>query len=158
MRKRVFGRQFKRDANERKALFRGLMTALVLRERITTTVEKAKAIRPSIEKLVTKAKKGNGYAARIVAPHLYAAGVEKFVTDIAPRFANRQGGYTRIIRVGGRLKDNAQMAIMEWTEKAATTENTVSKSVRTVKNSGKQRLQDSAKTVVAKKAKTRKTK
>lgn len=148
MRKRVFGRQFKRDTNERKSLFRGLMTALVVKERITTTLEKAKAIRPSIEKLVTKAKRGNGSATRVITPHLYPKAVQKFVTDIAPRFADRQGGYTRIIRVGNRIKDNAQMAVIEWTEKPATTVNTVQDTENIEKKNQR-------KTVVARKKKAK---
>ncbi|MBI4078954.1 MAG: 50S ribosomal protein L17 [Candidatus Levybacteria bacterium] len=165
MRKRVFGRQFKRDTNERKALFKGLMSSLVLNERITTTIEKAKAIRPKLEKLVTKAKKGNGASYRIIVPYLTASAIKKFMGEVAPRFINRPGGYTRIIRVGNRIKDNAQMAIMEWTEKPAAIEHTVKKTVRTTKNSGKQpvltrgrRSQDGAKTVVARKPIIRKAK
>lgn len=117
MKKKVFGRQFKRDANERKALFKGLMTSLVLYEQIKTTREKAKAIQPSIEKLVTKAKKANGNAKRLVAPYLSPIALEKFLTQVAPRFAKRPGGYTRIIRIGNRVKDNASVVLMEWTEK-----------------------------------------
>ena len=117
MRKNVFGRQFKRDANERKALFKNLLTSLVLEERIKTTPAKAKAIRGAADKLVTKAKKGGDEAFRALAPDVNYNAVAKLVNDIAPRFVGRQGGYTRIIRVGRRIADNAPQVLMEWVEK-----------------------------------------
>lgn len=117
MKKNVFGRQFKRDANERKALFKNLLTSLVLSERITTTVEKAKAIKGAADKLVTKAKKGGNHAVRMVEGDLNHDAVVKLIEDIAPRFENRQGGYTRVIKTHRRVADNAAMAFIEWTEK-----------------------------------------
>jgi large subunit ribosomal protein L17 len=112
MRKHYFGRQLKRDANERKALFKNLLTSLVLEERITTTEAKAKAIRAAADKLVTKAKKADAFAR--LAPDVRHVAAAKLITAIAPRFADRQGGYTRIIRVGRRVADNAPQVIMEW--------------------------------------------
>jgi len=117
MKKHVFGRQFKRDANERKALFKNLLTSLVLQERIKTTVEKAKAIRGTADKLVTKAKKGGDLAYKQLHPDINTDAVVKMLNDIAPRFTNRQGGYTRIIKAERRVADNAAMAYIEWTEK-----------------------------------------
>jgi large subunit ribosomal protein L17 len=118
MRKNVFGRQFKRDANERKALFKNLLTSLVLEERIQTTPAKAKAIRAAADKLITKAKKGGQDALRTLAPDVNHNAVVKIVNDIAPRFANRQGGYTRIIKLGSnRVADNAPQVLMEWVER-----------------------------------------
>jgi large subunit ribosomal protein L17 len=120
MRKNVFGRQFKRDANERKALFKNLLTSLVLEERIKTTPAKAKAIRSAADKLVTKAKKGGPDALRTLAPDVNYNAVVKLVNDIAPRFANRQGGYTRILKfANNRVADNAPQVIMEWVERAS---------------------------------------
>lgn len=118
MRKNIFGRQLKRSSNERKALFKSLLTSLVLYERIQTSEAKAKAIKADADKLITKAKKGGLEAYRLIEPRLANAAVKKLLTTIAPRFANRQGGYTRIIRVGSRLKDNSPEVILEWTEKA----------------------------------------
>jgi large subunit ribosomal protein L17 len=118
MRKNVFGRQLKRDSNERKALFKSLLSSLVLYESIQTTEAKAKAIKSDADKLITKAKKGGLHAYRLVEPELYTDAVKKLLNTIAPRFTNRQGGYTRIIRVGRRLKDNGQEVIIEWTEKS----------------------------------------
>ncbi len=117
MRKKVFGRQLKRDKNERKALFKSLLSSLVLYESIQTTEAKAKAIKAQADKLITKAKKGGLHSVRLVSPELSTTQVvKKLLNIIAPRFANRQGGYTRIIRAGKRLKDNAQEVILQWTE------------------------------------------
>ena len=117
MRKNVFGRQLKRDSNERKALFKGLASSLVLEERIQTTEQKAKSIKGQVERLVTKAKVGDMNAERYIQPYLNADAVSKMMRDIAPRFKSRPGGYTRIIRMGRRLQDNASMVILEWVEK-----------------------------------------
>src|SRR5579862_7965633 len=122
MKKHVFGRQLKRDANERKALFKNLLTSLVIEERITTTEAKAKAIKAAADKLVTKAKKGGPDAFRSLAPDVRYDAVTKLVNTLAPRFANRQGGYTRIIKVGRRVADNAPQAVMEWVDRASASE------------------------------------
>ena len=116
MKKNVFGRQFKRDANERKALFKNLLTSLVMEERIQTTEAKAKAIKAAADKLVTRAKKGGPNAQRFLAPEVNHNAVVKLMTDIGPRFATRQGGYTRIIKTKNRVADNATQVLMEWTE------------------------------------------
>jgi large subunit ribosomal protein L17 len=122
MRKRVFGKQLKRDKNERKALFKTLLSSLVMYETIKTTEAKAKAIKPTAEKLITKAKKGGLHAYRLVEPELSTEAVKKLINSIAPRFASRQGGYTRIMRAGRRVKDNSQEVIIEWTERASQIE------------------------------------
>lgn len=119
MRKNVFGRQLKRDTNERKALFKSLMSALVLKERIKTTEEKARAIRGQVEKLVTKAKIKGEAARSILSAYLLPNALDKMIKEIAPRFKERPGGYTRIIKLGRRFGDDAMMVLMEWT---ATTE------------------------------------
>jgi len=136
MRKNVFGRQFKRDKNERTALFKGLISSLILHERIKTTEDKAKAIRGQVDKIITKAKsgsqtssdlakatsdlakakKGEAIARNLLQGKLPKREIEKVIHEIAPRFKDRQGGYTRIIRIGRRFSDNAQMVLMEWTE------------------------------------------
>ena len=118
MKKKILGRKFKRDKNERKALFKGLMSSLVLHDRIETTEEKAKAIKPIVEKLVTKAKKGGNQSLLIVKDNLAPNAYDILVKNVAPRFKDRNGGYTRIIRLGERLGDKAQMVILEWVEKA----------------------------------------
>jgi len=118
MRKNVFGRQFKRDRNERRALFKSLLSSLVLHDRIKTSEAKAKAVKADADKLITKAKKGGLHAYRLIEPDLTIDAVKKLISSVAPRFEKRQGGYTRIIRTEKRLKDNTQEVILEWTEKA----------------------------------------
>lgn len=122
MKKKVFGRQFKRDANERKALFKGLMTDLVMRESIQTTLPKAKSIKGQVEKLVSKAKVRGPQAKQFIQPFVSSQAVDKIITDLAIRFADRPGGYTRIVKLGSRFSDNADMAVIEWVEKAVVVE------------------------------------
>jgi large subunit ribosomal protein L17 len=119
MKKKVFGRKLKRDVNERNSLFKGLMSSLILHEKIETTEEKAKSIRASVEKLVTKAKKSGDQAYHFIQPHVYKEAGVKLVQEIGPRFQQRNGGYTRIIKIGRRLSDNAAMVVMEWVDKKA---------------------------------------
>lgn len=117
MKKHVFGRQLNRDTNERKALFKGLVNALVMEESITTTEAKARAIRGQVEKIITKAKNRGVESRRFLQPWLQAEQLEKVMNDLAGRFANRPGGYTRIIKLGERFGDNASMAVIEFVEK-----------------------------------------
>lgn len=116
MRKNIFGRQFKRDTNERKALFKSLISSLILQERIKTTEEKAKAIRAEVDKIITRAKKGEEIAKHFLQSKLPQNAIKKVIFKIAPRFEKRQGGYTRIIKLGRRFSDNAKMVLMEWVE------------------------------------------
>jgi len=116
MRKNVFGRRFKRDTNQRKALFKSLLSSLVLKERIKTTEAKAKAVKRDADKIITKAKEKGKDAKRLLSSYLFPNAIDKLMEKIAPRFAKRQGGYTRIVRLGKRVSDNAEMVLMEWTE------------------------------------------
>lgn len=129
MKKHVFGRQFKRDANERKALFKNLLTSLVLAERIETTEAKAKAIKADADKLITKAKialpagrQDGTHAFRMLEAKVNHNAVVKLIEDLGPRFAARNGGYTRIIKTRRRVADNAPMVILEWVERASANE------------------------------------
>lgn len=116
MKKHIFGRKFKRDVNERKALFKGLMSSLVLNEKIETTESKAKAIKAEVDKLVTRAKKDTVLARKLLSPKLSSDALEKMISDIAPRFSKRQGGYTKMVRLGKRFGDDSSMVLIEWTE------------------------------------------
>src|ERR1035437_288230 len=174
MKKNVFGRKFKRDKNERKALFKSLMSALVMNERIQTSEAKAKAIRPEIEKLVTKAKKGGNAAKLVIEKSLTREAFERIIKEIAPRFEKRQGGYTRLIKLGERFGDNSPVVVMEWTEvataiipvevtekavkpkKTEKLEKTIDKSDKKVKDAGK--LSRVKKSSSAKPSKTKKSK
>ena len=126
MRHRIAGRILGRDSAHRKALFRNLIRELYLHERITTTEAKARAVRADAEKLITKAKNALGdggnrvHAQRLIVSYLGDKTVAKRVFDeIAPRFMERPGGYTRIIKLGKRLGDAADMAILELVERSA---------------------------------------
>ena len=118
MRKNVFGRQFSRDTNQRKALFKSLTSSLILDESIKTTLEKAKAIKGDVDKIVNKAKKGdNGLKVQLLQRSLGTDAMNKVIKDIAPRFKDRTSGYTRIVKLGRRFSDNALMVLMEWAVK-----------------------------------------
>ncbi len=110
------GRKLNRSASHRLALMRNLTCALIERERIITTVAKAKAMRPFAERLITLAKKGTLHARRLVLARLgnQKAAVQKLFKEIGPRYADRPGGYTRIIkRPQNRLGDGGPTAFIE---------------------------------------------
>ncbi len=115
MRHKVAGRLFGRTANQRKALLRGLVVSLFEYQRIETTVAKAKAIKAMAEKLVTFGKRGDLHAKRMVMSYIpNRAVVAKLFAEIAPRFADRNGGYLRIVHTRQRVNDRAPMAIIEF--------------------------------------------
>ena len=108
------GRKLGRTTAHRKALLRNLATALLEHERIVTTEPKAKELRRVADKLVTLGKRGNLHARRQALQVVQSnAVVQKLFNEIAPRFAGRQGGYTRILRLGYRPGDAAAMAVIE---------------------------------------------
>ena len=114
MRHMKAGRTFNRDTNARKALFIGLAKNLIEKEQIKTTLPKAKELRSYVEKLITRARKGDSEAHRYVFAALQdKAATNKLVTEVAPKFANRNGGYTRIIKTRIRKGDAAEMAFIE---------------------------------------------
>ena len=108
------GRKLGRTTAHRKALLRNLATALLEHERIVTTEPKAKELRRVADKLVTLGKRGDLHARRQALQVVRSnAVVRKLFNDIAPRFAERQGGYTRVLRLGYRPGDAAAMAVIE---------------------------------------------
>lgn len=114
MRHGVSGRKFDMPTAQRKALFRGLVRSLFIHGKITTTLPRAKEIRPMAEKMITLGKDGSVPARRRALEFVTDKDViDKLFSDIAPRYTTRQGGYTRIIKVGKRLGDNADMAVIE---------------------------------------------
>jgi large subunit ribosomal protein L17 len=118
MRHRISGRTFGRRSGPRKALLRGLIANLILAERITTTVAKAKELRKHIEPLITLAKRGDLHARRQIAGEVYGkVQVQKLFDDLAVRFKDRQGGYTRIMKSNQRLGDGAPMAFIEFLDR-----------------------------------------
>jgi large subunit ribosomal protein L17 len=106
------GRKFSREAGPRKALFKNLASQVILYEKVTTTLEKAKEIRPVVEKLITKAKKGTladrRNAGKVLSNNDKA--LEKLFAELGPLYKDRNGGYTRIIKLDNRVGDNAKMA------------------------------------------------
>lgn len=118
MRHGVAGRKFSRPTNQRLAMYRGLVTDLFRYERIRTTEPKAKEIQAQAEKLITLGKRGDLHARRLAIARLYGTEiVDKLFHVISPRFAERPGGYTRVIKLTPRLGDNAPMALIELTER-----------------------------------------
>jgi large subunit ribosomal protein L17 len=108
------GVKLKRDIGGRRALLRGLVTNVIEEERITTTVPKAKAARPLVEKMITLAKEDNLHTRRQAAAFLLKKeAVEKLFDKLGPRFNQREGGYTRIVRLGWRKGDGAETAKLE---------------------------------------------
>ncbi|MEW6420973.1 MAG: 50S ribosomal protein L17 [Deinococcota bacterium] len=108
------GRKLNRNSSARVALARAQATALLREGRIQTTLTKAKELRPYVEKLITTAKGGDLHARRLVARDIHDKDVVRKVMDeVAPRYAERQGGYTRILRVGTRRGDGVTMALIE---------------------------------------------
>lgn len=104
-----------RTAEHRKALLANLVCSLIEHQRIKTTLAKAKAVRPLAEKMVTLGKKGSLHARRTAMAVLRQKGaVKKLFEDIAPRSATRNGGYTRIVKLGARKSDAAPVAFIEW--------------------------------------------
>lgn len=117
MRHRKAGRKFGRNTNQRKALFRGLASSLILNERITTTEAKAKNIRPMVEKLVSMARDDTEHHRRLVQSRVGSeAATRKLFEIIGPRFEDQSGGYTRIYKIGRRRGDAAPMALIEFVE------------------------------------------
>jgi len=111
-------RKFNRTAEHRKAMFANLCAALIKHEQITTTLPKAKDLRPVVEKLVSLAKKG-GLAARrqAIAEMRDVAQVKKLFEVLGPRYKDRNGGYTRIMKAGFRYGDSAAMAVIEFVDR-----------------------------------------
>jgi large subunit ribosomal protein L17 len=117
MRHQRAGKKFGRPTNQRVALYRSLISALFLHDRITTTEARAKAIRPHAEKLVTLARQPTLHHRRMAIAELpHSKAVDRLFADIGPRMKARPGGYTRIVKLGPRFGDAAPMAIIELVE------------------------------------------
>ncbi len=125
MRHRKKGRRFNRSSSHRKAMLSNLCNALIKHEQIKTTLTKAKDLRPVVEKLVTLAKRGGLHARRQAYAYLPEDRVvAKLFDELAARYADRPGGYTRIIKAGFRYGDAAPMAIIEFVDRDASAKGT----------------------------------
>ncbi len=118
MRHRLSGRKLNRTSAHRKALFNNLAAALIQHEQIKTTLPKAKDLRPIAEKLITLGKRGNLHARRQAIAVLGDAKLAaKLFDTLAPRYAKRSGGYTRVLKAGFRYGDASPMAVIEFVER-----------------------------------------
>jgi large subunit ribosomal protein L17 len=118
MRHRLHGRSFSRKSAHRKAMFENLAAALIKHEQIRTTLPKAKDLRPIVERLITAGKHGGLANRRRAIAALQDTGLaDKLMTTLAQRYADRPGGYTRIIKAGYRYGDNAAMALIELVDR-----------------------------------------
>ena len=118
MRHRKAGRKFSRTASHRKAMFANMSAALIKHEQIVTTLPKAKDLRPIVEKLITLAKRGDLHARRQAIAQIRDEDMVKKLFDVlGPRYAERMGGYTRIMKAGFRYGDNAAIAVIEFVDR-----------------------------------------
>lgn len=118
MRHRKAGRKLNRTASHRKAMFANMSAALIKHEQIVTTLPKAKDLRPIVEKLITLAKKGDLHSRRIAASRIGDEAMAKKLFDVlGPRYQDRQGGYTRVLKAGFRHGDNAPIAVIELVDR-----------------------------------------
>ncbi|MEN2494845.1 MAG: 50S ribosomal protein L17 [Hyphomicrobiaceae bacterium hypho_1] len=118
MRHKKTGRRFSRDVGHRKAMFSNMASALIRHEQIVTTLAKAKDLRRVVDKYITLAKKGDLHSRRISAARLRDDAMVKKLFDIlAPRYKDRHGGYTRVIRAGFRYGDSAPRAVIELVDR-----------------------------------------
>jgi large subunit ribosomal protein L17 len=118
MRHQLKGKRLGRDSAKRKALLRSLVTSFLEKERIRTTLAKAKATRPIAEKMITLGRNDTLHARRQALSFVYKKSVvKKLFEDIGPRFSERPGGYSRIIKLGPRKGDGAEMALLELVDK-----------------------------------------
>ena len=118
MRHKIAHRKLNRTASHRKAMFANMSSSLVEHEQIVTTLPKAKELRPFVEKLVTLAKKGDLNSRRIAIGRMRNKEQAKKLFDVlGPRYADRQGGYIRIMKAGFRYGDNAPMAVIEFVDR-----------------------------------------
>ena len=118
MRHKYGGRKLNRTSSHRKALFRNMAAALIKHEQITTTLPKARELRPYLEKLITLAKKGGLSNRRLAHARLLDdAQLVKLFDVLAARYADRPGGYTRVIKAGIRASDAAPMAVIELVDR-----------------------------------------
>ena len=114
MRHRNAGFKLGRNTSHRRAMLRNLVTSVILMDRVETTITKCKATRPLIEKMITLGKRGTVHARRQAAAYLMTPeSVDRLFATVAPRYADRQGGYLRIIRTGIRKGDASEMAYIE---------------------------------------------
>jgi len=136
-----------RKVGHRRALLSNLACSLILHKRINTTLAKAKALRKYIEPLITKSKKDTTHSRRTVFSYLgNKEAVSELFRDIAPKVANRPGGYTRIIKLGNRLGDNAEMAMIELVDFNEIYSGKIEKKIKATRRSRSKKKNDTSNT------------
>lgn len=111
------GKKFHRERAQRRAFLKSLTTSILLHGKIKTTEPRAKALRPVVERYITRAKSGTVASRRLLARNLHRRVVERLMNEIAPKFKDRKGGYLRITKLGLRRSDGAGMAMIELLKK-----------------------------------------
>lgn len=109
-------RKFGREKNQRKALYKALATALIENGKIKTTSAKAKSLSQYADKLVTQAKKGDLASRKLISYNLGDKAAKKLMSDISPKFKDKKGGYTKVLKLGRRVSDGAEMSQIEFTQ------------------------------------------
>lgn len=160
MKHRVRKKQMNTDTDHRKAILRNLSAQLIIHGSITTTEAKAKYFKPYVERLVTKAKNGPSFSnLNLVNSRLRSKeALRVLFEDIAPRFKNRNGGYTRIVKLGYRAGDRAPMAKIEWVESKTKKPESKTKDSASVSSESKKADSIAKKGVATKKSTTKKSK
>ncbi len=113
MRHKKRGRKFTKSKNQRKALFSGLISSLILKEKIIITEAKAKELRSFVERAITRAKKDNVANRRLLSRRFSSKIIKKLFQELGPRYRSRAGGYTKITKIIPRKSDGAKMAVIE---------------------------------------------
>ena len=136
MRHRMSGRKLNRTSSHRKAMFGNMAAALIKHEQIKTTLQKAKELRAVVDRLITLGKRGDLHARRIAISRLHGDKklAEKLFGDLADRYRDRPGGYTRVVKAGFRYGDSAPMAIIELVDRDADAKGLDSGPVRVVED------------------------
>jgi large subunit ribosomal protein L17 len=148
-----------RTSSHRKALLANMASSLIESKRITTTVAKAKALRTYVEPLITKAKDDTTHSRRVVFSHLQnKEAVSELFRDVAAKIADRPGGYTRILRTGSRLGDNAEMCIIELVDYNEAMMSTGEEATKSKRRRSRRAGAKKSETPVAEKAKKEKPK
>jgi large subunit ribosomal protein L17 len=151
MKHRVVGRRLDRTTEHRTAMLRNLVTSLLRHERIKTTTPKAKELKRFVDKIVTLGKKGTAHARRTAARDVRDMAVlEKLFGELAGRFKARPGGYSRIVRVGRRAGDNADLSIIELVDRKAAAAGDEEKAEKAEKGAAKKAPAKGAKKAAAK--------
>lgn len=145
MKKRIFGRKLSRERDTRRSLFRGLIKALIVHGSIKTTSAKAKAVRPQIDRIITKGKRGGLNDKRLVYGFLGndRETSDKLFSEVLPTFSGRKSGFTRLVNLPRRRGDAAEIVRLEWSEKMVTSDKVQVTSKKELKKEDKGKVKSS---------------